>query len=107
VASVFDVGSEKLTVVTGEPLDKDLIADIAANLGEITVYSAGIMLDETHPNYRNPNAPNQHGFETRLFDEREKAKEAALFGKGKLVPLREVRFSIQRSPWDRSPTLRT
>ncbi|MFZ0418449.1 MAG: SpoIIE family protein phosphatase [Candidatus Sulfotelmatobacter sp.] len=75
VASVFDVGSEKLTVVTGEPLDKDLIADIAANLGEITVYSAGIMLDESHPNYQNPNAPNQHGFETRIFDEREKAKD--------------------------------
>ncbi|MGA2021558.1 MAG: HAMP domain-containing protein, partial [Candidatus Sulfotelmatobacter sp.] len=75
VASVFDVGSEKLTVVTGEALDKDLIADIAADLGEITVYSAGIMLDESHPNYRNPNAPNQSGFETRLFDEREKAKD--------------------------------
>src|SRR6202045_3554519 len=30
VASVFVVGSEKLTVVTGEPLDKDLVADIAA-----------------------------------------------------------------------------
>jgi sigma-B regulation protein RsbU (phosphoserine phosphatase) len=86
VASVFDVGSEKLTVVTGEPLDKDLIADIAANLGEITVYSAGIMLDETHPNYRNPNAPNQHGFETRLFDEREKAKDGGAVREGKAGP---------------------
>ena len=49
MASVFVVGSEKLTVVTGEPLDKDLVADIAANLGEITVYSAGIMLDDSQP----------------------------------------------------------
>src|SRR5579863_5739645 len=57
VASVFDVGPEKLTVVTGEPLDKDLVADIAANLGEITVYSSGIALDDSHTNYRNPNAP--------------------------------------------------
>src|ERR1700693_3014742 len=57
VASVFVVGSEKLTVVTGEPLDKDLVADIAANLGEITVYAAGITLDESHPNYQNPNTP--------------------------------------------------
>jgi sigma-B regulation protein RsbU (phosphoserine phosphatase) len=77
VASVFDVGQEKLTVVTGEPLDKDLVADIAANLGEITVYFAGIMLDESHPNYRNPNAPNQRGFETRLFDEPQKGKDGA------------------------------
>ena len=45
VASVFAVGSEKLTVVTSEPLDKNLVADIAANLGEITLYSAGITLD--------------------------------------------------------------
>jgi sigma-B regulation protein RsbU (phosphoserine phosphatase) len=76
VASVFDVGPEKLTVVTGEPLDKDLVADIAANLGEITVYSAGIALDESHSNYRNPNAPNQKAFETRIFDEPEKSKSA-------------------------------
>jgi sigma-B regulation protein RsbU (phosphoserine phosphatase) len=76
VASVFDVGPEKLTVVTGEPLDKDLVADIAANLGEITVYSAGIALDESHSNYRNPNAPNQKAFETRIFDEPEKSKTA-------------------------------
>jgi sigma-B regulation protein RsbU (phosphoserine phosphatase) len=79
VASVFDVGPEKLTVVTGEPLDKDLVADIAANLGEITVYSAGIALDESHA-YRNPNAPNQKGFETRIFDEPDKSKSAAVDG---------------------------
>jgi phosphoserine phosphatase RsbU/P len=38
VASVFDLGPERLTVVTGEPLDKDLMSNIAANLGEITLY---------------------------------------------------------------------
>jgi sigma-B regulation protein RsbU (phosphoserine phosphatase) len=80
VASVFDVGPEKLTVVTGEPLDKDLVADIAANLGEITVYSAGITLDESHPNYRNPSAPNQKSFETRIFDEPDKSKSMAVDG---------------------------
>jgi sigma-B regulation protein RsbU (phosphoserine phosphatase) len=86
VASVFQVGSETLTVVTGEPLDKDLVADIAANLGEITVYSAGIVLDESHPNYQNPNAPNQHSFETRLFDEREKAKDGSAVPESKAAP---------------------
>src|ERR1700675_3956022 len=40
VASVFDVGPEKLTVVCSEPLDQKLVADIAANLGEITLYGA-------------------------------------------------------------------
>jgi sigma-B regulation protein RsbU (phosphoserine phosphatase) len=47
VASVFDVGQEKLTVVTGEPLDRNLLSEIAANLGEITLYAAGIGFDET------------------------------------------------------------
>jgi sigma-B regulation protein RsbU (phosphoserine phosphatase) len=46
VASRFDVGKEKLTVVTSEPLDQNLLADIAANLGEITLYAAGITLDD-------------------------------------------------------------
>jgi phosphoserine phosphatase RsbU/P len=50
VASVFDVGPEKLTVVTGEPLDRNLLSEIAANLGEITLYAAGIGLDETRQN---------------------------------------------------------
>jgi sigma-B regulation protein RsbU (phosphoserine phosphatase) len=45
VASVFVIGQERLTVVTGEPLDRDLVADIAANLGEITLYAAGIPLN--------------------------------------------------------------
>ena len=39
--SVFVVGSEKLTVVTSEPLDQNLMADIAANLGEITRLRCG------------------------------------------------------------------
>ncbi len=87
VASVFAVGPEKLTVVTGEPLDKDLIADIAANLGEITLYSAGITLD-SQGKYQNPNAPKagaakEHGFETRLFDEPGKNKSGGGAGGGK------------------------
>jgi phosphoserine phosphatase RsbU/P len=78
VASVFAVGSEKLTVVTGEPFDRDLVADIAANLGEITLYSAGITLD-SQGKYQNPDAPKagaakERGFQTRLFDEPEKNK---------------------------------
>src|SRR5579863_8103076 len=53
VTSVFPVGGEKLTVVCSEPLDKKLVADIAANLGEITLYAAGITLDDRTPNEQN------------------------------------------------------
>jgi sigma-B regulation protein RsbU (phosphoserine phosphatase) len=45
VTSVFLVGPERLTVVSSEPLDKKLVADIAANLGEITLYAAGVSLN--------------------------------------------------------------
>ena len=72
VASVFVVGSEKLTVVTGEPLDKDLVADIAANLGEITLYAAGITLDDSKQNDQSQSAANGPGFKTRLFADRDK-----------------------------------
>jgi sigma-B regulation protein RsbU (phosphoserine phosphatase) len=48
VASVFQVGPNTLTVITGEPLDKDMLSEIAANLGEITLYAAGITLEHTH-----------------------------------------------------------
>jgi phosphoserine phosphatase RsbU/P len=81
VASVFAVGPERLTVITGEPLDKDLLTGIAANLGEITLYSSGITLD-SQGKYQNPNAPtssaaNEHGFQTRLFAEPEKNKDGS------------------------------
>lgn len=46
VASTLPVGSSTLTVVTSEPFDKDLVGKIAQNLGEITLYTAGIVTDE-------------------------------------------------------------
>ncbi len=42
------MGANRLTVVTSEPLDKDLMGNIAADLGEITVFPSGIMLDERY-----------------------------------------------------------
>jgi sigma-B regulation protein RsbU (phosphoserine phosphatase) len=35
-----------LTVVTSEPFDKELVGKMAADLGEITVFPSGVMLDE-------------------------------------------------------------
>jgi sigma-B regulation protein RsbU (phosphoserine phosphatase) len=95
VASVFAVGSEKLTVITGEPLDKDLVADIAANLGEITLYSSGITLD-AQGNYQNPKAggaagaAKEHSFQTRLFDEPGNSKSGGGESNGRSAPSPEV-----------------
>jgi len=41
VGSSLSVGSNKLTVVTSEPFDKELVGKIAADLGEITLYTTG------------------------------------------------------------------
>ena len=46
VTSMFPVGPENLTVVCSEPFDKKLVANIAADLGEITLYAAGITFNE-------------------------------------------------------------
>ena len=42
VASSVPVGSSKLTVVTSEPFDKQLVGKIAEDLGEITVFKAAV-----------------------------------------------------------------
>ncbi len=47
VCSSIPLGTSKLTVVTSEPFDKELVGNIAANLGEITLYASGITLDHT------------------------------------------------------------
>jgi sigma-B regulation protein RsbU (phosphoserine phosphatase) len=39
--SSLQVGSSRLTVVTSEPFDKELVGKIAEGLGEITLYTAG------------------------------------------------------------------
>jgi sigma-B regulation protein RsbU (phosphoserine phosphatase) len=46
-ATVLPVHSEKLTVVSSEALDQDLLQEIAANLGEITLYTIGLEMPES------------------------------------------------------------
>jgi sigma-B regulation protein RsbU (phosphoserine phosphatase) len=41
VGSSLEVGSNRLTVVTSEPFDKELVGKIAEGLGEITLYTTG------------------------------------------------------------------
>ncbi len=57
VASVFPVRSETLTVVTSEPLDKNLVEQLASTLGEVTLYAAGISMEEP------PNVASSKGTE--------------------------------------------
>jgi sigma-B regulation protein RsbU (phosphoserine phosphatase) len=45
-ATSMVLGSTRLTVVTSEPFDKELVGNIAADLGEITVFPTGITLDQ-------------------------------------------------------------
>jgi sigma-B regulation protein RsbU (phosphoserine phosphatase) len=78
VVSMFPVGKENLTVVTSEPLDKSLVADIAENLGEITLSPAGNALPDLQQNDSQASDQNQsatkstkkgQSFQTRLFEE--------------------------------------
>jgi phosphoserine phosphatase RsbU/P len=47
VATMFPLRSETLTVVTSEPLDKDLVQQVGGDLGEITLYAAGLTVEDT------------------------------------------------------------
>jgi sigma-B regulation protein RsbU (phosphoserine phosphatase) len=46
VVTAFDLGANRLVVITSEPFDKELMGNIAADLGEISLYSSGITLGE-------------------------------------------------------------
>ena len=61
VASSLPVGSTKLTVVTSEPFDKQLVGKIAANLGEITVYTPGMNVKQNPPNQKSSTPPSTAG----------------------------------------------
>ena len=45
VAASLPLASKTLTVVTSEPFDKELLGNIAADLGEITLYASGFSLE--------------------------------------------------------------
>jgi sigma-B regulation protein RsbU (phosphoserine phosphatase) len=45
VCSSLQLATNKLTVVTNEPFDKELVGNIANNLGEITLYASGLTFE--------------------------------------------------------------
>jgi sigma-B regulation protein RsbU (phosphoserine phosphatase) len=70
VGSSLQVDNNKLTVVTSEPFDKELVGKIAANLGEITLYTSPITLDDT-PEKKDG---NQQGASSRVATDPNKPK---------------------------------
>ena len=64
VTSAFAVGPERLTVVTSEPLDRNLVADIASNLGEITLYAAGITFGDSQQRDQKEHGTEDNGAKT-------------------------------------------
>jgi phosphoserine phosphatase RsbU/P len=50
VVTSLPIKSSTLTVVTSEPFDKELVGNIASDLGEITLFASGVTLDEAPPN---------------------------------------------------------
>ena len=49
VATSLPLGSTTMTVVTSEPFDKELVGNIANNLGEITLFASGVMTFKDAP----------------------------------------------------------
>lgn len=64
VASSLQVGANKLTVVTSEPFDQELVGKIASDLGEITLYSTEPTTGEPQakPSSVSPEAQKGSGF---------------------------------------------
>lgn len=71
VVNSIPVGSKELTVVTGEPFDEELVGGIAGNLGEITLYSTRISIQEMPSTATSQPTPATHrasnGPESRRF----------------------------------------
>ena len=65
VVSVLPVRSDNLTVVTSEPLDRDLISKIAENLGEITLYAGSEDSPTTTPSSK-PSSEKASGLRTNF-----------------------------------------
>jgi phosphoserine phosphatase RsbU/P len=65
-ATTLTVGSQKLVVVSSEPLDKDLVAKLADGLGVITLYSSGIDLEGEQENPAAGEASSKQGFSVNI-----------------------------------------
>ena len=76
VASSIPVGSSRLTVVTSEPFDREFMSKIAANFGEVTVYSPTASTESA----RQRKSPA--GVQAPLLPENEKKQNSIVIGQG-------------------------
>jgi phosphoserine phosphatase RsbU/P len=83
VGHSIQVGSSKLTVVTSEPFDKELVGKIASNLGEITLYGPGVMASEAPPKRDENPARSESGSHTSFSIAPEKNKNGIVISSGK------------------------
>jgi len=91
VGSSMQVGSNKLTVVTSEPFDKELVGKIAADLGEITLYSRGLSAQDGPSGQRSGKEgdPRQAGLTPETASEKtapEKKKSGITISSGSQSP---------------------
>jgi sigma-B regulation protein RsbU (phosphoserine phosphatase) len=63
VVTSLPMKAANLTVVTSEPFDKELVGKIAADLGEITLFASGVMVNTTPS--RSERSVSQAGLGTR------------------------------------------
>ncbi len=75
-AVVLPVRGEKLTVVSSEALDQDLLQEIAANLGEITLYTVGLDLPERSNSTRPPESQERPKSAISVANSRQDQKPA-------------------------------
>ncbi len=96
VGSSMQVAGNKLTVVTGEPFDKDLVSKIASDLGEITLYTPAIKKDAGSK----PPAPPSSSAGSSLSAAPDQSRNTLVITKGDLNYREELpaRFTVGAIP---------
>ena len=96
VGSSMQVAGNKLTVVTGEPFDKDLVSKIASDLGEITLYTPAIKKDAGS----NPPAPASSSAGSSLSAAADQSRDKLVITKGDPNDREELpaRFTVGAIP---------
>jgi sigma-B regulation protein RsbU (phosphoserine phosphatase) len=82
VVTSLAIGSTTLTVVTSEPFDKELLGSIAADLGEITLYTSESTLEQTPAKPEAPAGQAKSGFHADLSGTPQNAKSGIAISEG-------------------------
>jgi phosphoserine phosphatase RsbU/P len=84
VATSLPMGPNTLTVVTSEPFDKELVGNIASNLGEITLFGSGVMtFNDTTPRGGGSTGQADSGARTSASVSPQKSSSGIVFSENK------------------------